>query len=377
MSEVKHYTIVTTRGLEKIQAKYQTDQTVNLTHMGFGGTSEYIAPNAAATVVPNQWAKVPLERHPDTGFIGGGATVSNKEEYKGHWLGSVGIYDEDDELILIAATPLVEISLDESVVASYPIDLYTVLDNASSVVVVTDTSMTYATHDELNAAIESVEKKLPIAATDKDIDTESIEKKMIELPQFWRALTPKRLIDKLWLGLAAKIFPVGAAIPWFTDIAPEGFGIMKNQAFDLVANPELAKIWPNGIIPDMRGCGVMGKEEGEIIGAYEKGQVIEHGHPDSVVYSTDVGNKLSSTGGSHMHPYRWARGKATNGGLYMERGETQPGYNTTSNGPVGGAGNHNHTVAIGSHAHAVMIALFGALKNTIDHRKVNWIVRMA
>ena len=169
MNEIKHYTIVTTRGLEKIQAKYQTDQTVNLTHMGFGGTGEYIAPNAAATVVPNQWAKVPLERHPDTGFIGGGATVSNKKEYKGHWLGSVGIYDEDDELILIAATPLVEISLDESVVASYPIDLYTVLDNASSVVVVTDTSMTYATHDELNTAIESVEKKIPLAASAEDV----------------------------------------------------------------------------------------------------------------------------------------------------------------------------------------------------------------
>ena len=91
MNEVKHYTIVTTRGLEKIQAKYQASQTVNLTHMGFGGANEYIAPNAAATIVPNQWAKVPLERHPDDGFIGGGATVTNKEEYKGHWLGSVGI----------------------------------------------------------------------------------------------------------------------------------------------------------------------------------------------------------------------------------------------------------------------------------------------
>ena len=170
MNEVKHYTIVTTRGLEKIQAKYQASQTVNLTHMGFGGANEYIAPNAAATIVPNQWAKVPLERHPDDGFIGGGATVTNKEEYKGHWLGSVGIYDEDDELILIAATPLVEISLDESVVASYPIDLYTVLDNASSVIVITDTSMTYPTYDEMNDAINKLKELIfggnPSAALD-------------------------------------------------------------------------------------------------------------------------------------------------------------------------------------------------------------------
>ncbi len=31
MSEIKHYTIVTTRGLEKIQAAYHINQTVNLT----------------------------------------------------------------------------------------------------------------------------------------------------------------------------------------------------------------------------------------------------------------------------------------------------------------------------------------------------------
>ncbi len=30
-----------------------------------------------------------------------------------------------------------------------------------------------------------------------------------------------KLVNKLWLKLAARIFPVGAAIPWFTDVAPK------------------------------------------------------------------------------------------------------------------------------------------------------------
>ena len=158
MSEVKHYTIVTARGLEKIQSKYQSNKAVNLTHMGFGGINQYTAPNESATTVPNEWAKIPLERHPDTGFIGGGATLTNKDEYKGRWIGNVGIYDEDDELIIIAATPLVEMALDSSVVASYPIDIFTVLGNASNVTVVTDTSITYPTHDELNAAMKAVKE---------------------------------------------------------------------------------------------------------------------------------------------------------------------------------------------------------------------------
>lgn len=158
MSDVKHFTIVTTRGFEKIQSKYQNNETVNLTHMGFGGTNEYTAPNVSAIAVPNQWAKIPLERHPDTGFIGGGATITNQDEYKGQWIANVGIYDEDDELIIISATPLIEMSLDSSVVASYPIDIFTVLDNTVNVIVVTDTSITHPTHDELNAAINGVKE---------------------------------------------------------------------------------------------------------------------------------------------------------------------------------------------------------------------------
>ncbi len=64
-------------------------------------------------------------------LLRGGATIENIGEYRGQWISNVGIYDEDDELILITSTPLVEVSQDASVVASYPIDIHTVLDNAS------------------------------------------------------------------------------------------------------------------------------------------------------------------------------------------------------------------------------------------------------
>ncbi len=179
MSEIKHYTIVTTRGLEKIQAAYHINQTVNLTHMGFGGINEYVAPTPAATIVSNQWAKIPLERHPKDGFIGGGATIENIGEYRGKWISNVGIYDEDDELILIASTPLVEVSPDDSVVSSYPIDIHTILDNSSSVTITTDTSIAYATHKELNDAIESVKSDIPISANQVEVNNGNISTKWV------------------------------------------------------------------------------------------------------------------------------------------------------------------------------------------------------
>lgn len=181
-----------------------------------------------------------------------------------------------------------------------------------------------------------------------------------------------KLVSNLWLKLAAKIFPVGAAIPWFTDVAPEGFAMMKNQAFDTELYPHLAQIWPDGVIPDMRGCGVIGKEDDETVGVWEEGQVKQHGHPNSTASSTDLGSKSTNTTGNHSHGMPYGTSNGPNG-RYLDSAHSSYGYRYNT----AGAGNHAHSVAIGSHVHALTIALFGAAKNTINHRKVNWIVRMA
>ncbi|WP_076589687.1 phage tail protein [Vibrio ostreicida] len=212
-------------------------------------------------------------------------------------------------------------------------------------------------------------------ATVKQIDEGKEDYAFLTVKKLVYSLGVPHIIDKLvsnlWLKLAAKIFPVGAAIPWFTNVAPNGFAIMKNQAFDTQLYPELAKVWPSGVIPDMRGCGVIGKEDNERIGIFEEGQVKEHGHPNSTASSTNLGSKNTNTNGNHRH---YSGIGKFGGGSRRYQTDTNP-----SSGLIytDAAGNHNHSVNIGSHVHTVAIALFGAAKNTINHRKVNWIVRMA
>ncbi|MCE7621890.1 phage tail protein, partial [Vibrio fluvialis] len=96
--------------------------------------------------------------------------------------------------------------------------------------------------------------------TTGQVDTGTDDRAFLTVKKFLYALDVTTVVDKLvtnlWLKLAARIVPVGAAIPWFTDIAPDGFGMFKGQAFDMATYPELAKVFPDGIIPDMRGCGV-------------------------------------------------------------------------------------------------------------------------
>ncbi|CZF83884.1 phage tail protein [Grimontia marina] len=168
--------------------------------------------------------------------------------------------------------------------------------------------------------------------------------------------------------------PVGSPMPWFTDTAPNGHAIFKGQAFDKDANPQLALIFPTGVLLDLRGVGLIGKEEGETVGVFEEGQVKEHGHPNSEVSTTNLGTKRSTSNGRHRH---------------YSRGGYQGGYTSSYHNADAAGGSHSnvlysseapdhfHDTYIGAHGHALQVALFGMVKNTIDHYKVNWITRMA
>ncbi|SQD80453.1 phage tail-collar fiber domain-containing protein [Moritella yayanosii] len=189
-----------------------------------------------------------------------------------------------------------------------------------------------------------------------------------------RVYSPNNLpVEDIWLKVAAKICPVGVPLPWPTDIAPDGFAIMKGQVFS-PSFTETLKVYPGGFLPDMRGLGIVGKTDSEVILAYEEGQVKKHGHAGSSVGSTNLGSKNTNTTGNHYHALPTGRNGTGNDTALTYIGENN--YSAIKKN-TSTKGNHYHSVSIGSHAHSVVIALFGGTKNTIDNRKFNWIVRLA
>ena len=333
-----------------------------ITHIAIG-LDGYL-PTLDQTQLKNEVAREALTRGsvPALGQLHFEAVFADEKEFEGK---EIGYYLEDGTLFAVDSREGEILSLKRSnTIITEALELNLAgssIDNITVEIMGTP----YASED-----VAGIAKII----TNEEVDEGTNDSSFLTIKKMIRAFDAPYLINKLvnnlWLKLAAKIFPVGAAIPWFTDIAPDGFGIMKNQAFDLIANPELAKIWPDGIIPDMRGCGVMGKEDGETIGTYEEGKVKEHGHPNSTIGSSNLGSKNSNTTGSHAHRINAMTGEGGTSRPTMH-GRNSSSFNTDA------AGEHYHSIDIGSHAHVVMIALFGALKNTIDHRKVNWIVRMA
>lgn len=198
-------------------------------------------------------------------------------------------------------------------------------------------------------------------------------------------------------------FPVGAPIPWPSDVAPFGYAIMAGQTFDKAAYPLLAAAYPSGVIPDMRGWTIKGKPaSGRAVLSQEQDGIKSHNHEASAS-STDLGTKntsafdygtkttsafdygtktSNSTGahthnvsgtaasaGDHSHAQRAWRDGGGGNGVYIDRNVfNKAGFVDTSSytvnagahthsvtGTAASAGAHAHAVAVGAHTHTVAV----------------------
>ncbi|EOQ22816.1 MULTISPECIES: phage tail protein [Citrobacter] len=206
-------------------------------------------------------------------------------------------------------------------------------------------------------------------------------------------------------------YPVGAPIPWPSDIPPANHALMQGQSFDKSAYPLLAVAYPAGVIPDMRGQTIKGNPTGRGVLTQEQDGIKWHDH-GATIASTDLGSRdttgfdygtksvsvfdygtKSTTGaGAHNHPIS-GRTQFGQAGDVVAMSNT--GSDRTNWGAVGGVGDHahavgigahNHVVGIGAHAHSVYIGAHshgvtvspsGQAENTVKNTAFNYLVRLA
>jgi len=196
----------------------------------------------------------------------------------------------------------------------------------------------------------------------------------------------------------AQTVPVGMPIPWPSDILPEGdaYAFMVGQRFDTLVYKRLARAYPDGVIPDMRGWSIKGNPAGRDVLSQELDGIKAHGHT-ARASAADLGTKTTSTfdygtkstgaSGDHTHAYVTFLIDGHNGGA----GSGGNTYRVVANPRnetwgSGGAGNHGHAVGIGAHAHSVDIGAHthditveatGNPENTVKNISFNYIVRLA
>lgn len=76
-------------------------------------------------------------------------------------------------------------------------------------------------------------------------------------------------VDKTWSVWKKQAFegeigecPVGSAIPWPQATAPSGYLVCNGQSFNKTSYPLLAKAYPTGVLPDLRGEFIRGLDAG-------------------------------------------------------------------------------------------------------------------
>ncbi|EID8041052.1 tail fiber protein [Salmonella enterica] len=195
------------------------------------------------------------------------------------------------------------------------------------------------------------------------------------------------------VGLAETIqnlYPVGAPIPWPMDQVPDRdrYAFMEGQVFNTREYPLLAKVYPDGVIPDMRGWMIKGKPWDRDVLSEEWDGIKRHIHNAWVsdtdlgtksVSSFDYGTKSTNTTGNHTHQFGgyinsyWGDSNHTSfqpgGGAW-----TQPAGDHTHTVYIGA---HDHTVYIGPHGHNVTVDEYGDDETTVKNIAFNFMVRLA
>jgi len=73
--------------------------------------------------------------------------------------------------------------------------------------------------------------------------------------------------------------PIGSPVPWPSNTPPTGWLICNGQAFNMAAYPQLAKAYPSGRLPDLRGVFIRGLDagrgldSGRAINSYQDDQI--------------------------------------------------------------------------------------------------------
>ncbi|TJE56863.1 phage tail protein [Escherichia coli] len=191
---------------------------------------------------------------------------------------------------------------------------------------------------------------------------------------------------------ASELLPAGVPLPWPSDTPPAGYAIMVGQTFDKARYPLLAKAYPDGRIPDMRGWTIKGKPaSGRAVLSQEQDGIKSHTHGGSVS-NTDLGTKTTSSFNYGTKTTNSAGPFSATISLRTATASPEGSGDWTAYGPGSGTnliarvsehthsvsiGEHIHTLALGQHSHGLTINPTGNAENTVKNIAFNYIVRLA
>ncbi|WP_339057997.1 phage tail protein [Candidatus Regiella endosymbiont of Tuberolachnus salignus] len=473
----KFYAVITHQGAAKLANATALGIPLKITHMAVGdGGGSLPTPDPRQTQLINEHRRAALNSL-SIDPINPHQLIAEQvipAADGGWWIREIGLFDHDGTLIALANCPeTYKPQIQQGSGRTQTLRMVLIVSSTAAITLKIDPSVVVATRRhvddkliEVKAYVDNLlsvheksrnhpdaskkEKGFVIlsSATDSDSETHAATPKAVKTAyqlardannnantKLTKALNGADIPNKLHflthLGISNNLVPVGMPMPWPLEWIPPGYALMVGQTFNTAHYPLLAKAYPNGVIPDMRGWTIKGKPASRKSLSQEQDGNKHHSHHASVA-STDLGTKTVSQfdygtktsasfdygtkttshfdygtkgtniAGAHTHGvpqghnmdrgnYIYASGDDYTSEVFSWPQSASAGAHSHTVGigahhhTVGigahhhtvGIGAHNHRVALGAHSHVIHIKGDGNAETTVKNIAFNYILRLA
>ena len=298
-----YFTLLTTVGEATLATSTAQGSPLRLTHMAVGdGNGNLTTPDTGQTRLVNERHRAPLNtlsvdpNNPNQII----AEQVLPEDVGGWWIREIGLYDEHDRLIAVGnCPPTYKPQLTEGSGRTQIIRMVLIVSHTENVALKIDPAIVLATRQyvddnlsrheqsrnhpdatltakgltQLSNATNSTSETLAATAkavkTAYDAATRSASTSQAGRVQLndstnststTQAATPNAV--KLAYDRASEALPVGTPCPWPSLNIPSGWVKCAGQSFSTSSYPDLARAYPNGRLPDLRGEFIRGYDDG-------------------------------------------------------------------------------------------------------------------
>lgn len=243
----KYYALLTNIGAAKLANATALGEQVEITQMAVGdGNGVLPTPNPAQTALVHEQRRAPLNTLTidpvNTNQIIAEQVIP--EDVGGWWIREIGLYDSDGDMIAVAnCAETYKPLLQEGSGRVQVIRVILIVSSTQAVTLKIDPSVVLATRQYVDDQIIQVKGY---------IDQ--------QLAAHIAASDPHQ--QYLKTADIVKYIPVGIPLPYPAATPPVGWLKCNGAAFDKVAYPLLAAVFPSGALPDLRSEFIRGWDDG-------------------------------------------------------------------------------------------------------------------
>ncbi|GAB2928075.1 phage tail-collar fiber domain-containing protein [Hafnia psychrotolerans] len=309
----KYYALLTNIGAAKLANATALGQQVEITQMAVGdGNGALPTPNPAQTTLVHELRRAPLNTLSidpvNTNQIIAEQVIP--EDVGGWWIREIGLYDSAGDLIAIAnCAETYKPLLQEGSGRVQVIRVILIVSSTQAVTLKIDPSVVLATRQYVDDQIIQVK-----AYVDQ------------QLAAHIAASDPHQ--QYLLEADVVRFAPVGIPLPYPAATPPAGWLKCNGAAFDKVAYPALAVVFPSGKLPDLRGEFIRGWDDSRGV---DGSRVLLSTQSDAIRNITGVQSLAVPYNGASTGAF-YNNGKNANEGVYDDGKPI-----TDAPGPVNGS----------------------------------------